>query len=113
MTEKTMSKQEKAFSEAVRESIHESIAIAMSIAVQQEKMDHGTALTIAHRECSLLALGLLGSLMTGQKDAEAANEFLFMAQTRYQLDMETMISSFEKVTGREIRREFLGSIHHA
>jgi hypothetical protein len=112
MSRDKLTEQERAFSGAVRESLHETLSIAMSVAGKQG-IDHGTALTIAHRECSLMALGLLGSLMTGQKDAQASNDLLFMAQTRYQLDMEVMVTSFEKVTGREIRREFTGSVHHA
>ena len=112
MSKDQLSKKERAFSNAIRENLHEMLGVAMSVAGKQG-IDHGTALTITHRECSLMALGLLGSLMTGQKDAQTSNDLLFMAQTRYQLDMDVMLTSFEEVTGREVLREFTGSVHHA
>jgi hypothetical protein len=107
-----LNKIERAFSDLVRSALHDTLAQCMDEA-KGAQIDHGTALTIAHRECSLLSLGLLGSLMTGQEDGKKSNELLFMAQTRYQLDMDVMLKSFEAITGREIKREFTGAVHHA
>ena len=112
MSKDQLSKKERAFSNAIRENLHEMLEVAIAMACKQG-IDHGTALTIAHRECSLMALGLLGGLMTGQEDGKKSNELLFMAQTRYQLDMDVMLKSFEAITGREIKREFTGAVHHA
>jgi hypothetical protein len=106
--------EEKKLAALIREMVHDVTGKCVKVAAPNMGIDHGTALTIAHREIGLISLGLLGSLLTGQETDKSANDMLFMAQTRYQLDMQTMIDSYEKFSGRKIEREFMpGAVYNA